>query len=596
MSHGSQGNRASSLLPFSGHAALRPPLPARARLVPRAILFLSSAGPWSRLRLGTGVTFLLILASFLPCAWPGTLHSSWTVLPAPCWAEQETLPQQTSPQGTLPPEFLPADHWAHAELNKLWVAGMIDSLFPSTRSVSRYDVASLLASLQGSGDVTPGWAPLERLRREFAKEMRALGAEATHESTPFVVQRKTTGTDFRFSVYAYGDGLLEREDRASMQEGSRLGFQAWAIFDSRLVLFEDIYAGKVREGWRYGEELFSLEDVLVFTDRFYIAARTRYFEAQAGRDRLRWGPGRTGTLLLSDSAPAYTLLYVGKTFGRSLKLSTVTAILDSEAGKYMAGHRVEIAPARWLNLGVSETAVYHASQVEPLYAVSLVPFTLVERLLHRDTGTSGPEDPVRNNVLVAADASLRPARGLAIYGELMLDDLSEETSERPTRLAYQAGTSLSRPMGQRNLNLLVELTRVWNYTYSVDYSQYFDRDHSHQGLPLGYYLGPDSRRVSVVLSCDFSTSLEAGVAWDEVLRGQGTLENPWSKDLGQVEAGEMAGIVEKERTASLFARWLPRDNFTLEGSGGFQDFSNRDHLEGEEESFGFFSLRLSARW
>jgi hypothetical protein len=496
----------------------------------------------------------------------------------------------------LPPEFLPVDHWAYEELKKIWVAGATDSLFPSTRPVSRYDVAALLISLEKREDFPPGWAPVERLRREFAREIRALGGEPGYSTTPFIAQKKAEGLDLRFSLYASGDAALEREKDAYWRDGSRVGVQAWAVVSPNFVVFEDIYAGKITDGWRYGEELFSIKDFLIFSDRFYVSARTRLFEAQVGRDRLRWGPGSTGTLLLSDSAPTYTLFYVGKTFGSKVKLSTVSAILDSEEGKYLAGHRIEVAPARWVNLGLSETAVYHARGIEPMYAVSLIPFTLVERLLHKDAQSESLEDPQRNNVLVSADLAVRPARGLAFYGELTLDDLSEETSERPTRLAYQLGTSLSKPVGRRNVNLLAEVSRVWNYTYSVEYSTYFDRDHSHQGMPLGYYLGPDSRRISTVLSCDLSLSLECGLTWDEILRGEGALGIPWSEELGQVDAAEMSGIVEKERTLGVFLKWLPWDNVATELSGGLRDISDKDHVEGEEESFGFFSLRLTARW
>ena len=509
-------------------------------------------------------------------------------------------------QPERPPQLLPTDHWVYDELQKLWVAGMVDSMFVSSRPASRYDVAALLMSLQSDTRVPAGYAPVERLLREFSREISYLGGDSGYRPMPYMLHSRSERTDFRLSPYvdaewAGGEKVQwqgSRVDGATI-EGSRVGIQATAILRPNLVIYQDVYAGKVTDGWRYGEELFSIPDFIIFADRFYFALRTPLVDAQVGRDKVRWGPGRTGTLLLSDGAASYTLLHLTRTFGKKFKVSSVSGILNTEAGKYLAAHRLEFAPAGFMQLGLSETAIYHARFFEPLYVVSLIPFTLVERIHHRDAQDGDLNDPMRNNVSVSADAVLRPVRGASVYGELMIDDLSEETSKRPTRLAYQAGLALSRPFGSRSVNLIAELTRVWNYTYNVYYSDVYDRDHTHREEPLGYYLGPDTRHLYFRLSADVARDLELAGVVDVTHRGEGSLAAPWTPDMEDVDASSFSGVVERTTELKLLFRWLPAETVLFEASAARVMIKNRDHdtlrddgdWKDTEYTFG-----VSARW
>jgi hypothetical protein len=143
---------------------------------------------------------------------------------------------------------------------------------------------------------------------------------------------------------------------------------------------------------------------------------------------------------------------------------------------------------------------------------------------------------------------------------------------------------------------VAELSRVRNYTYSVDYSDLYNRDASHQGLPLGYNLGPDSKRIFLLLSCDVSRDLELGLKWDDISKGEGTLGQPWREEMGKVDADKLSGIVETTRAVAPFVRWLPRDNFLLEASAGLKQVENENHIKKGSESRALFSVRLATRW
>jgi hypothetical protein len=421
---------------------------------------------------------------------------------------------------------------------------------------------------------------------------------------PYMLHSRSDKTDFRLSPYVDAEWAIEgfRGDGKTV-EGSRVGFQNAVILRPSLVLYQDIYAGKMTDGWKYGEELFSIPDFIIFADRFYVSLRTPWVDAQVGRDKVRWGPGRTGTLLLSDGAASYTMLHLTRAFGRRVKVSSVSGILDTEAGKYLAAHRIDFAPAGFIQFGLAETAIYHARYFEPLYVISLIPFTLVERILHRDSQNPGLDDPLRNNVSVSADAVVRPLRGVSVYGELMIDDLSEETSKRPTRLAYQGGMFVSRPVAGRLVSLTAELTRVWNYTYNVYYSDVYDRDQTHQGKPLGYYLGPDTRNLYFCVSEDVSRDLEVACALDVTHRGEGSLAVPWTPDMEDADASELSGVVERTTELKLLLRWMPVETVLIETSAGRVEVNNKEHrilsYEPDRPANSVeieFGLGISARW
>ena len=515
-------------------------------------------------------------------------------LPEP---RQELTPER-------PPDILPTGHWAYDELEKLWVAGMVDSVFVSSRPASRYDIAALLMSLQKDSRVPAGYVPMERLLREFSQEMSYLGGNSGYRPMPYMVHSRSEKTDFRLSLYVDGAWVSSEgswvdniKGSGNTVEGSRVGIQSTAILRPNLVIYQDVYAGKITDGWRYGEELFSITDFIIFADRFYVALRTPWVDAQVGRDKVRWGPGRTGTLLLSDGAASYTMLHLTRAFGKKVKVSSVSGALDTEAGKYLAAHRIDFVPAGFMQLGLAETAIYHARFFEPLYVTSLIPFTLVEKILHRDSQNPGLDDPLRNNVSVSADAVVRPVRGASLYGELMIDDLSEESSERPTRLAYQGGLFLSRPVAGRSVNLTAELTRVWNYTYNVYYSDVYDRDQTHQRKPLGYYLGPDTRHWYFSLSADASRDLELTGVLDVKHRGEGTLDRPWTPDMKDADASVLSGVVERTTELKLLVRWMPVETVLFETSAARFAVKNRNHVTSQHDwKDSEYRLGVSARW
>ncbi|MFH0777496.1 MAG: hypothetical protein V2A71_02580, partial [Candidatus Eisenbacteria bacterium] len=192
--------------------------------------------------------------------------------------------------------------------------------------------------------------------------------------------------------------------------------------------------------------------------------------------------------------------------------------------------------------------------------------------------------------------------GLCLRGELMIDDLAEETSARPTKIAYQWAAQVSMPAGRQNTNLLFEFTRVWNHVYSVYYSDLYDRNHTHQGEPLGYWLGPDSRRYYGKFSVDVSPNLEVGATVDIINKGSGSLDEPWLETMGGVDASVFSTPVRDLGFFGLFLRILPRDNIQIRCSAEYGGIEEPCYWWGwcccrrHDGPAGRFWLWLDTRW
>jgi hypothetical protein len=82
-------------------------------------------------------------------------------------------------------------------------------------------------------------------------------------------------------------------------------------------------------------------------DRVYAALHTRYADILIGRDRLAWGPGSTGTLLLSETARPFTQLRLSRSFFDGLFHAViVNGVLNQAEERYIAYHRLDWHPTQ----------------------------------------------------------------------------------------------------------------------------------------------------------------------------------------------------------------------------------------------------------
>ena len=111
-----------------------------------------------------------------------------------------------------------------------------------------------------------------------------------------------------------------------------------------------------------------------------------------------------------------------------------------------------------------------------------------------DQDTRTPDPALRNNVMLAGDASWRVADGTRVYGELLLDDLHARTADFPNKYGAQLGLAGTGDLHGTRLSWDVEWTMLSRYAYT----SYFGRSYVAQDRPLGFPTGPDARRLRAV--------------------------------------------------------------------------------------------------
>ena len=482
-----------------------------------------------------------------------------------------------------PAEFLPVRHAAYEELEALAARGLLDSLQIYTRPLARVDVArALLRAAARHPDVGAN-LHYQRLERELARELTDLGTPPPRaESGPLV---DTGDRDGRFRVQAAahirGDYDEKRAAahyrfRDETSATARLSFQAGSAFGA----FEEIGVTRIRSQREFIDAIALNSDLETTTLRAELTARAGGFTAAAGYDMFRWGPGRRGTLLLSDAAGSMGFLSFAHTLLGRVTATALSGQISRADRKFLAAHRIEAAVSPRLTIGIAEAVRYPSDGVDLLYASGLIPYAIVERIHIRDADTDSVRGAERANIMASLDVVWRPAAALTLYSEILLDDMATENREMPDRIAYQAGFRSERPYGTRTVRLLGEYTRVRGFTYAVDYGQNF----IHRGRPLGFALGPDVENVFV--EAGYELSRDWGLRWtgDFTNRGEGRLGDAWSPAIGPVSNAGLSGIVEERREVWGDVRWLPRDNVDLSLGLGYGRVRNEDHVEGRERT------------
>lgn len=494
-------------------------------------------------------------------------------------AERHTLPEPFSP-------------WAMAddEIERLVVRGELPLEAWTFRPVDRGEIAAWLSE---SESWKPGPSPSRtRLEELLRWESSWLAGASQHEQKqparvdkcglrshpiqarcgdrPGNLIRYRAADRFLFiGPYVRFMPILRDGDRYDWTDSSRVGVRVVFCAGSSVVISAGIFAAEIDDARSFADPLVAGTDFILYEEEATLSARLGAFRLRLGRDQHHWGPGVSGTLLLSDAGAAFNFAEYQLRMGDHLRLLALTGITSLHQERYVSAHRLTWTPTPDLSISFSEGARYQANAPHLLYAVGIVPYTLVERLDLQDSLSDPDRDRQRNNLLWSLDAAWRPQTGWLVYAELLADDIATETSEMPTRGGVQAGVTTAPRWRDWDWTLGAEYTRVSNYTYSVYYQDLCLCDWEHQDKPIGYRLGPDVE--SVLLRCNLDPAPAwGGRAWlRQVRKGEGCIGRPWKPadesecdpasdpDCGPVSAWKLSGTVERTLAVGLELHYRP---------------------------------------
>lgn len=494
----------------------------------------------------------------LPACWILVLAVAAAAVPAPRAAAE-------------PVEYLPPSHWAYDDLLALWNRGVVDSLNVTARPWSRIEIARALSHVADRDRSDPVFV---RLERQFARELARVGADGPAETAP-LLSLHDGDSEMRVTVGAAGEAAGTPPGDAQLVPGTGIFVRARAYLVPGGFLLADLRAQRTGVDHSIGDSIVKNKDFYLDTGEAYFTVAPGGFEVLFGLAKTRWGPGRTGTLLLSDAPDPFAVLRLRKRFAGRLELDTFHGTLVQSDNRHVAMHRLSVRVAPTLTLGWAEAARYDARAPELLYVLNLVPYTLLERFSQKYRELE-PEIVQRNNVMMAGDLTWRFRENASVWAEFLLDDLATETADMPHRMAWQAGAAVGFRVGRVPAEIVLEHTKVFRFTYAVGY----DRNYIFADRPLGYADGPDRERWTLRLRADPAAAWTLGLEVDLLRRGEGFLGEFWDPafPLEPWSGATLTGTVESEIRATPSVAWTPRDNVRLHAGAGLRHARNADHV------------------
>ena len=484
-------------------------------------------------------------------------------------------------------ENIPTDSPVYDDVELLRTAGFVRSMPQATRPWTRAAAGRLVreADSMASGRwLAPGLrAALRRLATEFCEYLPRDGGHGRARRPVLDIAVPPAGPDARFRAELFSRGGTRRRAGRTDVHGSvgtvlanRPG-DDFAFYErAEFTMFRPDTAemtdssgthipGTRVESWM-GLGAFQIEHA-------YLAFRLPWqLRLEVGRDKLRWGPGYTGAVMLGDEAPALDHVQLGADYG-VFRFVGMTSYLSRWALKhrFLSAQRLEVSPWRHLTVGGVLESVYSWDSLQ-----TRTFFGMMNPLMpvYFEVAGSGHDD----NLLVGWDATLDlpPFR---VYGTLFLDNFEFLKREfmPPNATAVQAG---ARWAPNLPFDLRAEYVRVNPFTY---YHRIYHIMYENFGMPLGHSLGPDADLVDARIGLYPWEPLEFVLFGRQTRRGyynRGDFERrSWygGQPLPEQFPSELEGEkVERELRVGLTAEFRPWRDLRLVGDCSWWQRRNAD--------------------
>lgn len=486
--------------------------------------------------------------------------------------------------------------WVYEYLDELYARGLISDLHLGTKPYFRGKVAQELRALRGKineGMLSLAWPEtylLEELEREFSGELIQLELQASWADDQKSLRRFSWGLDFKEG------SSLKASEKAAFRETfcpyakAQIGPNFFActryMIDENLAKDSD-YDGKVWRGFA-GDAA-----------QAYLAFNLPYFKMLLGRERIAWGQGLTGQLILSESAFPLDMANIQGGWGVFQGTSFIAFLSSMETvdssgelareNRYISGHRVSLNLFSRIQLGFSETVVYGGENrhVEAYYLNPLLWYHGAQLNEKRD-----------DNTFFAFDFNLRPKRDIVLYGEFLIDDFQIEKESQgdkePNELAYFGGLSILDPFSFRGTEINLEYTRINNWTYNQieERNRYVNRRRL-----LGNPLGPDTDRIAVGFSRWLRKGLKSTLSYRKTRSGEGSVSSPWNQPWmsaqGEYKERFPSGVVETEDDFGLALQYRHSNTLGCRLEWDYLNIVNYQNVENRKEDYNQVRLNLS---
>jgi hypothetical protein len=319
--------------------------------------------------------------------------------------------------------------------------------------------------------------------------------------------------------------------------------------------------------------------VLASLDGFEIPAITW----QIGRDEIYWGPGYSGSLILSNNTKSLDMISYSGNFDLDqmvgnwgkVHFTKFFSFLDED--RLLFGQRFEYSPDTTWRIGLSETAIA-AADCGILY-FNPVPFPLVNYLTQQIYSNFPDMSKKENNINynIGLDLQYQLDNGTILYGEIMFDDFIfyQQANPYPGRYGLTLGSHIPNIIKNDQTDLVIEYTRINNYVYfpREEWQNYLYRDEY-----LGHPLGPDADQVTIGIHHQVNEDTRLELAYIVERHGEGQYGIPLPSDPDIANENQfLSGVLEKSNNWLASIEYDISDDWQLSLTGSYKNTYNQDN-------------------
>ncbi|MBC8182081.1 hypothetical protein H8E88_13270 [candidate division KSB1 bacterium] len=496
--------------------------------------------------------------------------------------------------------YVPLNHWAYDFLERMETKHAVRGVLNHTKPLSRKEFANYLKQLKENVDQGFVLNKVEQeqlsfLEFEFREELgKEKSQKLKYRSRIQKVKNQKTIKKFFPSLFyknnrnfiSWQDEQIKvffdpvyrykinyrRPDSTNKPEKAfhfTNGFQVWGYLTKYFGFFVD-----VRDNKEWGDQKYPLGNYtlpglgfvratsadFIYHDetKAYLKFGIKNFQLIYGKFKNYWGSTNTGSLLLSDYATSYDQLkfeYRHKKF----KFTSIYAFLIDyhfqledklQDKKYLAAHRLEVAPWDWLSIGLSETVIFKGRSFEPSYLNPVMFFRSAEHYL-------GSPD----NMMMGLDFKFTAFKNIKVYGELLVDDLTTTklgTGWYGNKYGFSSGVFWTEPLKLNNFDVRLEYARIRPYVYTHEN----ELQYTHYNSALGHWMEPNSDLFTFSLKYQQTRRLSFSGSFQYLRHGANTDQKNYGGSFDEyivpIDAyypGFLDGAVEKNQAIVFYSSY-----------------------------------------
>jgi len=363
----------------------------------------------------------------------------------------------------------------------------------------------------------------------------------------------------------------------------------------------------------------------MFPFESFVSAEYGPLSLAMGRDRLRWGPGATGTLVLGDAPDFYDFAQAGITGDwfayRFLLIGLNPTVLSGEVPygklnwnaveaweKNLVLHRFE-----WLVMDRVAVALVEGLMVggAPLAFAHFNPFLVLHNLW------SWNRDPLPTDSLYFLSAAsvasielrVNPLRYMELYGSFAMNQFTTQYEKDrfgvftiPDAFGYQAGVDAAYPLlgGWLRGRAEYTFTNPWFYIRESRLTSFTSRRYlasnvlhkysNYADSCIGYPYGPDARVLYLSAGWDAPGRLDFGLYLELAERGEHDFSTPYDDGVDAVALTTPTGTPEETFRVGAEASWRPMAGLELGAGMEWRSTDNAGHVTGARASAVDFML------